>query len=207
MNSTMTIDRFSCDPQETATFYKWLATTIIPFIRVKVLEANSGDGELSALLVEQGVPLRLNVPDESSRVLLRERFKENTLVRGVNRIDFAQPEMEVAYKDAEGVFSTVIDLWGPDFRGNKEQSRKKAWRLLQEDGILISAVPSHSTLWPGVNYSPEELRNMEWLSLKRRLPGFDLLTDFYFELFGEAAPPSGLLPGLYVLLIARKIGV
>ena len=206
MDLTMTIDRFSYDPQETATLYKWFAAAILPFIQVKVLEVNSGDGDLSALLVAQGVPIHLNVPDEDSRTLLRERFKGITLVRGVHRINFAHSDIEYAYKDTEGLFATVIDLWGPDLGSQKEQVRAKAWRLLKDGGIYISAVPSHSTLWPGIHYSPEELRNMEWLSLKRRLPGFDLLTDYYFELVGEATTASRRLPGLYILLIARKNG-
>src|SRR5258708_20431077 len=108
--SQETIEVFLQQPQEIGRLTDWIFATIHPFIVNRVIETNSAQGAMSSRLLESGFTVQLNATSENHREYLQETFGSTHLVRGIHRINFLNPRMEVKYLDFQERFSTVLAL-------------------------------------------------------------------------------------------------
>lgn len=170
--SQLSIQTFTRDNQAIAVLYDWILDRIQSYIADRVLEINSGQGTFSSKLLTLGVKLQLNATSDINRQQLREKFKDEPLIRGVHRIDFLEPDLEESYRTFKNRFSTVIalnDLENKDIYS--KSTIDKANGLLQSDGHLI--LIGKPTTW----FLPNSNQDIALLVKYNKKGISDLLTD------------------------------
>lgn len=176
------IEFFMPKSEEIHHLNNWLFETARPFIKNRVFEVNSGDGEFSSCLVDQGFTVQLNATSDTNRETLRQKFFNSPKVRGIHQINFSSQEMESKYIHFQNHFSTVLL-----FNRIEEDitcdliSLTKAKRLLSTEGYLILIARCATTFFPGSAPDIEQLNriNRHWISTL--LPDFKIIQVKFFD--------------------------
>ena len=176
-------------------FNHWIIEIILPYITGRVLETNSDRGAISSKLIEQGFTVQLNAASESNRNFLQDKFKEMPLVRGIHKINFLNPRMELKYLKFQDQFQTIIAL------GNIEEntfydksSIDKARRLLKVGGNMIVLGKAQSCFFPGSEIDFIELKKYNWSLIQNLLHNCEVLITRFFD-----------RNGLYFIAVGEKI--
>lgn len=189
----LTIETFLPQPEENLRLNDWIFANIQPYIIGRVFEMDSGTGTISSRLVDLRFTVQLNATDEINRKYLREKFQGEALVRGIHRINFSQPDLEPAYADFAGSFSTVIALNIIEHGFHAKNTFKKAKDLLVQGGHLIVATRSHIAFYPGWQQDIELIKNYDRKSIRETLSNCEILKTRYFD-----------WNGLSVIAVGRK---
>jgi len=89
---------------------EFLFAAVRPHLKGRILEMESGFDNISALIIENGIPVHLNNTDSQIRDILHEKFDTNSTVRSIHNIDFHHPEFEQSYAKMAGAFEVVFHL-------------------------------------------------------------------------------------------------
>jgi len=180
--SQLTIESFRPQSDEIARLNNWIFETIQPYIKGRVLEMNSGQGDFSLYLVEEGITVQLNASSDSNREYLQERFRDTSLVRGVHKISFLNPRMEVKYLPFQGQFSTVLALNTIENNLIFDKSIiDKAKRFLRLGGHLIIIGQAENCFYPGSELDLEVLKKYNQSSINRILNDCQILITRFFN--------------------------
>jgi len=179
------IESFLSTTEEKQRLNDWMFETIKPFIKGRIFEIHSGEGEFSSRLINHGFTIQLNAISDSNRKYLRDKFKESTMVRGVHKIDFFREDLEEEYSHFENQFPTVIvrdDI--EENVINTIHTIKKAKRLLSHGGRFIVIGQCPTVLFPGTFPDIKLLKqhNRDWIS--KLMINCNLIKTWYF-IFGS----------------------
>ncbi len=187
-------------PMEVKSLNQWIFEKIRPYLKGRVLEMESGAGTFSEIFVEREIRIHLSESDRDCRKLLRERFKENPIMRAVHKIDFHQNSFEAAYSELTGVFDTVVFLNAVEKPPIDSMAVANASLLLRKGGHLIILAQAHTSLYQGLGNGWEEWKRYNREDLKSLLKSdYEVLMARYFNL-----PSTFSQKGLSVVAVGRK---
>jgi len=197
-SATPVLEALSAQFLDVSAVNRWIVEAIYSYVKRPVLEMSSGQGAISAVLVEKGIPMRLSDKHKGNRDLLRERFKGIEAVRRVYSIDFCHPEFESLYTQLFGSFGTVIALNVLENGNYEPLALRNARHLLRPHGHLILITQVYTSMYFGLEYDLENWRKYNRRELKGLLNrDFEIIRTYYLNL--------ALPLGLSVLAVARKI--
>lgn len=137
---------------------EFIFAAVRPHLKGRILEMESGFDNISALIIENEIPVHLSNTDSQIRNTLHERFDNNSIVRSIHNIDFHHPEFEQVYAKMTGAFEVVfhLDIF---HRPVDAVSIRNANLLLKKQGSLIILLP--------VNYSTFNDMSIDMRDLKK----------------------------------------
>jgi 2-polyprenyl-3-methyl-5-hydroxy-6-metoxy-1,4-benzoquinol methylase len=173
-------------------FNRWMYETIRPFLKGEVLEIGSGIGNISRLLVDDGLTVTLSDFDAAYCLRLKERFSAKPNVREIISIDLQHKQFETTYQSYKGKFDTVFLLNVLEHLEDDKAAIKNCSYLLKKGGTLIILVPAYQLLYCRFD---KELGHFRRYTLNKlmalfKTSGFRILNNQYFNFFG--------LPGWFV---------
>ena len=183
----------------------WIYDLIAPYIKGRIMEFGSGKGSFSTILTTHNISLHVSDSIKANRDILRSKFKELSLVKGVHNLDSYRSDFNQFYSKYLGVFDTVIASNIHEYGFFHEMAIEKAKSLLGKGGHLMILVPAPTTLYYGIEQDDNDYNRYNLRLLKRLLNDeFDILITRYFnDLYDLEDIPSRHL-GLTVLMVLRK---
>lgn len=182
MSEQQKIDTFLSQPGELQRLNQWIFENIHPYIKGRTLEIGSGQTTFSSLLISHGLSLHLSDADSITRYKLRERFKENPIVKAVHHIDLHHIDFDQAYSSMAGVFSTILALNITENAFSLKKIVENVKMLLRKGGHLIIAIPSYTELFPGAEPDLKELKQLDQKPLLQLLGECQILKTRYFNI-------------------------
>lgn len=166
-------------------FNKWMYETIRPYVKGRVLEAGSGIGNISTLLLETQQEVVLSDFSPAYTEILSAHFKDHLHLSGILQMDLADSRFGEKYASLLGSFDTVIALNVIEHVANDNLAVSNCRSLLKAGGHFIILVPA----WPGLyNRFDSELghyRRYQKKALRQLIsPHFSVLQTRYFNLAG-----------------------
>jgi 2-polyprenyl-3-methyl-5-hydroxy-6-metoxy-1,4-benzoquinol methylase len=192
-------------PQDLPRLNKWLFETAHPYINGKVLEVNSGVGEISSHFVLNGIQIHLSDAEKTNRDILRKRFEGTATVRGVHHIDFLRPDFTRRYSSRMEIFDTLIALNVAEHGYLAKTVLDNAKLLLHKGGFLMLIAPAITAPYYGLEENMEDWQKYNRSPLKRFLgTDFKVILTRCFNLRDTITDPSCNKFGVSILVIARK---
>ncbi len=125
----------------------WIFETIRPYAKGRILEIGSGISTITSLFIEKGIPLHLSETDKDKRRELREKYKDNKIIRGIHSVDFNRINFDKQYSYMSGVFSCVFKIATGINETADSSFTTNSQLLLQEGGYLIMVAPVHTAVY------------------------------------------------------------
>lgn len=135
-------------------FNKWMFHTILPFSQGKILEIGSGLGNISKFFLSNGDEIMLTDLREEYCSSLKNKFKNEANLIGVNQLDLIHPHFDIIYEEQMEKYDTVFALNVIEHIEEDNLAIKNSKKLLKRNGHLIILVPSYQNLY---NKFDEEL--------------------------------------------------
>src|SRR5579871_4626876 len=92
----------------TSSLNQWIYSTIRPYIKGRILEIGSGDGNTAKSLITDGYSLRLSDWSEHFCKTLHQRFEDAPLIKVIYHLDPKHFDFKVQYANLLDMFYTVI---------------------------------------------------------------------------------------------------
>jgi SAM-dependent methyltransferase len=171
---------------ETPAFNRWIFDRISPFCKGDVLEAGSGIGNISGLLLNHHFKLTVSDMRAEYCRLLKDKFSGNPDLQAVHQLDLSLPDFETRYPGQLKGFDTVIALNVVEHIQSDALAIRNAAKLLRDNGNLIMLVPAGRYLF---NRFDEELGHCRRYSKKTvsgllANEGLKVLQSAYFNFAG-----------------------
>jgi SAM-dependent methyltransferase len=128
-------------------FNKWMFDTIRPFIKGRVLEAGSGIGNISGLLLNMGNPVCLSDLSQPYGDLLRKKFTGHPHLSDILDMDLADPLFDEKFASRFETFDTIIALNVIEHIKEDGHAVANCKKLLKPGGCLIVLVPAYQLLY------------------------------------------------------------
>jgi hypothetical protein len=193
---------------------QWIVQLISPYIKGKVLEIWGGEGNMSALLVQNRLPLRISDPHRHNCELLQKRFESEAIIKRIHRINLYDPEFDVNYDNFLGKFDTVLSLNTTEPGAINPAILKNAKKLLQQRGRLIVLLPARTVLYEESDEGYRELRRYNRKNIKDVLGVESKILEFFsvseiphcrqVPFFRVSEQPPSYRTGLHIIVSARK---
>lgn len=183
----------------------WIFDIIFPYVHGRTLELGSGNGGVSSLFIERGLPIHLTDEDDINRETLRKRFQGISFLRMIHDIDFNQSSFEMLYADRARAFSTVIAVNITEHGGYTEIMLDKAKYFLESGGHFMVITSARAALFNNLAINLQGLKEYNY-QVARNLMGdaFQILKVRYFDWSPGAECLEFDKAGLYTLAICRK---
>ncbi|MFI5193573.1 MAG: class I SAM-dependent methyltransferase [Chitinophagales bacterium] len=128
-------------------FNQWLLNRILPYCNGHVLEAGSGIGNISGLLLDKHLKVSLSDLRSEYCLHLNKRFAAFPDLEGIYQMDLSLPDFENRYPDLLGRFDTVVALNVVEHIKHDALAIQNAKKLLRNNGTLIVLVPAGKCLY------------------------------------------------------------
>lgn len=167
-------------------FNRWMFESIKPYCKGNILEIGSGIGNISTFFLENKQYIFLTDIRDNYCSILKNKFKENSYLLGVENIDLVHPNFETKYAKFIGQFDTVFALNVIEHIKNDVLAISNANKLLKNGGNLIILVPAYQFLY---NQYDKELFHFkryvknEVIEIFKK-NNFEIINSFYFNAFG-----------------------
>lgn len=173
-------------------FNRWMYDTIRPFVKGPLIEIGSGIGNLSALLLNSGLEIRLTDIRPAYCQRLAERFTSSTGLTGIEVMDIADPAFASRHSARLGYYRTALALNVIEHIGDDRLALRNCRSLLRKGGRLIVLVPSYPSLYNRFDEVLGHCRRYTMSSLGEALreSGFKIVHKQHFNLAG--------IPGWYL---------
>jgi SAM-dependent methyltransferase len=173
---------------EAPAFNKWLFDQISPFCKGAVLEAGSGIGNISGLLLDHHFKLTLSDMRAEYCRLLKHKFGASPDLQAVHQLDLALPDFESRYPDLLNRFDTVVALNVVEHIKEDALAVRNAAKLLRNEGNLIVLVPSGRYLYNRFDRELGHYRRYSGKAVSRLLTnaGLQVFYSGYFNSAGIA---------------------
>jgi SAM-dependent methyltransferase len=133
--------------RKTERFNHWMFEQVLPYCVGPCLEVGSGLGNLSKHFLAQGVPLMLTDEDGAHCQALRQIFRDQPLVLGVEQVDICSPNLAQTHPQLLGQFQAVFALNVFEHLQDDGQALQNCVDCLASGGYLVLLVPAHPRLY------------------------------------------------------------
>lgn len=148
---------------EASQLNQWIFSKIHPWLKGNMLELSSGTGQISELLIREGLQMRLSDSNENYRRLLHSKFQGNRAVLGIHEIDINKKDFDKAYSNKLGKLDTVLMLNITEHNPASQEALINAKKLLRAEGHFILLFPASTAL-----YAESDLAFSEWRMRNRQ---------------------------------------
>lgn len=179
---------------ETGQLYQWIYQMIRPYMKGKILEIGSKNGDISELFVSDRLALRISDPDNLNCQALQKRFAEEPMIKGVHQLDLADPAFEITYNKFLERFDTVLLMNTIKGSGIDEVILDNAKKLLRDRGRLISFLPARTALYGESNEGFDDWNQSNFIYIKNFLGEDTQILSFLFFIILVISPSVGDLP-------------
>jgi len=138
-----TLDHFNDAPA----FNSWLFEQIFPYCKGCVLEAGSGIGNISGLMLDKHLKVVLSDLRSEYCELLERKYAGNPDLQGVYLLDLSVADFENRYPDLLHRFDSVVALNVIEHIREDALAVRNAMKLLRNGGNLIVLVPAGQYLY------------------------------------------------------------
>jgi hypothetical protein len=198
-------DKYDFQFPKTNNINEWVFEMINPYLKGRILEIESGIESLSSVFIENGIALHLSNSDIGTRQILREKFKENSLIKSIHKIDLRCENFEQAYGAIFGAFDTLIALNIAENTHLDQKSVINARLLLRKQGHLITVTPAQTTLYYDFREHWDDLDKYNKKCIKHLLnDNLEILKTWYFNTSKSIHNVKLNYKGLYVIVLAQK---
>lgn len=151
-SSQQPINSHSLDDQ--LQYNNWLFDNIRPYIRGRVLEIDSGSGLMSALFMENAIPIHLSDPDKTNQENLKIKFHGNPYLKMVHLLDLNSPDFEMLHSNKFSLIDTVIATNILDHGPYDQEAMRNAKKLLPARGRIAMMLPIHTAVYDQESLDP-----------------------------------------------------
>lgn len=120
---------------------QWIYDTVHPYIEGRVLEIGARSGTISGYFVNDNTRIRISDPRSKYYQLLQEKFKDNSCIKGIHKIDPKVTGFETVYSSFLGKFHTVLLLNTIEVDADDPELLLNIKNLVIEGGYLIMNMP------------------------------------------------------------------
>ena len=187
-------------------FNSWAYNIIRPFLRGRMLEIESGDNTCSSLLLDQGIPVHLNHPDEKIHEYLKVKYALVTHAKIIHSYDFHNDILSKSRPMAENAFDIVFGLNAFFDKSPESNILSNISYVLRTTGFLIVVLPVTTTLYQQGHQDPGYWQRHNRKRFKLILGKlFPIIEVRYFN-FNQPANAQNKIPvsGLSAIIIAQK---
>lgn len=167
-------------------FNQWMYKTIARHCSGDILEIGSGIGNISGYFIADNASIALSDFDSSYLPGLKERFKNNSNLKGIYHLDFSDKNLENNHPELLGKFDSIFALNVVEHIPDHEQALKNALKMLRKGGKVIILVPAFQRLFNQFDVQLEHQRRYNKKSLKELISssGFEVVHSQYFNFIG-----------------------
>lgn len=145
LTGLQTLERFA----EAKKFNQWLFETLLPFCKGKILEAGSGIGNISHLLLQYQFHLTVSDIRKEYCMYLASKFSNHPLLDGVVQLDLSVDSLEKLQPELIGQFDTVITSNVIEHIKDDINAIRNCKKMLSKNGNLIILVPAFQSFYNG----------------------------------------------------------
>ena len=177
-----TLEQFA----EAKKFNQWLFETLLPYCKGKILEAGSGIGNISELLLQHKFHLTVSDLREEYCTYLSSKFNNHPLLDGVVQLDLSVDSLETEKPELIGQFDTVITSNVIEHIEDDVNAIRNCKKMLAKHGNLIILVPAFQSFYNGFD---KELGHYRRYSAKKlsglmQAEGMQVIHTQYFNTAG-----------------------
>jgi len=199
---------------EAPAFNRWLFDRIAPFCKGEVMEAGSGIGNISGLLLDHHFKLTVSDMRAEYCRLLTDKFGGNPNLQAVHQLDLSLLDFENRYPDLLNRFDTVIALNVVEHIKEDALAIRNAGKLLRNKGNLIILVPSGRYLYNRFDRELGHYRRYSGKAVSRLLSdaGLQVFYSRYFNSggiagwwFSGSVLKKKIIPGFQLRIFNRLV--
>jgi SAM-dependent methyltransferase len=128
-------------------FNQWMYSEFKSELKGEILEAGSGIGNISSLVIGDGMSITLSDNNIEYCEWLRENFRESSNLKDVLQIDLAHPDFPSAYSTLKEKFDSVFLLNVLEHLPDDHSAIANCYYLMRPGGNLVVLVPAHQWLF------------------------------------------------------------
>jgi len=163
----------------------WMFESIKPYLKGKTLEIGSGIGNISAVCIEQQVPLYLSDYSDRYCQFLEKKFAAEPYIKGIFKIDLVDKEFETNQAHLLGTFDTIFTLNVIEHIDDDQQAVENCHKLLAPGGRLIMLMPAYPALYNRFDKELGHYRRYTGHTMNKLLsPDFQVIKIRHFNLAG-----------------------
>jgi hypothetical protein len=197
---------FTSEPDDLVRLNTWIFETIQPYVKGRTMEMGSGQGAITSIFIDHGLPIHLSDESQTNRQTLLKNFGGIEGIRMIHDIDFLSSDFEQQYFSSLGAFSTVIAANITQHGYYDTKALNKAKHLLRSRGHFIIVAPVYTTLYAGLEENLEEWKNYNAVVIKKMMgDNIDVLKVRYFNWKSDSDASFSNQTGLSTLAVLRKM--
>ena len=185
-----TLEQFA----EARKFNKWLLNAFLPYCKGKILEAGSGIGNITALLLEYGFHLTATDVNEGYCIRLRERFAGHPMLDEVLQLDLSEPGLKARHPRLQNEFDTVIASNVIEHIEDDRLAVRNCKNMLKQNGNLILLVPAYQALYNSFDRQLGHYRRYNIKQLKQLIAS-ENMSVVHSEYFNAAGLAGWIVSG------------
>lgn len=177
-----TLEQFA----EARKFNEWLFQTLVPYCKGRILEAGSGIGNISELLMQKKFHLTVTDLREEYCIHLRKRFGSNPFLDDVVQLDLSVVQFSTFHPELIGKFDTVITSNVIEHIEEDDLAVRNCTSMLASKGHLIVLVPAFQRLYNGFDKELGHYKRYNATSLRHLMvkEGLEVIHTQYFNATG-----------------------
>lgn len=197
-------------------FNRWMYDTIKPWCEGEILEIGSGIGNISEFFIRDGASIFLSDIREGYCNKLRDQYKADKNVTGIQAIDLADRDFETKFAGLLNRFDTVFALNVVEHIYDDLQAMANCHKLLKTGGRAVILVPAYQGLFNDFDKELEHYRRYTRKKLRQLFSSvkFDIVHSQYFNAAGMAGwfvsgklQRHKIIPPSQMRLFNRLVGI
>ena len=197
-------------------FNQWLFRTLLPFCKGKILEAGSGIGNISQLLLEHQFHLTASDLRQEYCIHLREKFKNHKFLDEVVHLDLSNEALESKHPGLLEKFDTVITSNVIEHIKDDLHAIRNCKKMLADKGQLIILVPAFQRIYNNLDKELGHFRryNAKQLAGMLKSEGLKVIHTEYFNaagligwFFSGKLLKNKIIPGSHLKLFEKLVPI
>jgi len=165
---------------------EWMYQTISSHLNGRILEIGSGIGNISACFLNDNKNIHLTDIRQNYVSYLKQQFKGNQNLIGIDYLDLVHPQFEEQYADMLGTYDGLFALNVVEHIQDDTLAIANCKKLLKSGGRLVILVPAYMNLYNGFDKELEHYRryNRQTLSQLFESNQLEIKHSQYFNFVG-----------------------
>ncbi len=167
-------------------FNYWMYSEFRSFLKGELLEIGSGIGNISQLVVNDGLSVTLSDYNNEYYELLKKKFSGSSYVKSIIQTDLLHPNFEENYAGLRGKFDSIFLLNVIEHLQDDAKAVANCNFMLKPGGYLIVLAPAYQWLYCRLDkelghYRRYTLRKISEVLINK---GFKIISKKYFNFLG-----------------------
>ena len=167
-------------------FNHWMYSEFKSQLKGEILEAGSGIGNVSQMVVEEGLSITLSDYNAEYCEWLNKKFRDEPLVKDIIQINLLRPDFKIAYPRLKEKFDSIFLLNVIEHLENDSKAVANCNFMMKPGGHLIVLAPAYQWLYCRMDKELGHYRRYSLKNLKKVLvkEGFEVRSVKHFNFLG-----------------------